>query len=173
MAERSTFVKIDRNIMRWRWYRNANTFRVFIHLLLNANVTDRDFEGITIRRGQLATSQASLASALGLTVKQIRTAIEHLKETGEVAVTQYPKFSVITVISYSMYQDRAGKSAEKSAEQRAVEGQAKGSQRAGEGQQYKNVRKYPTDTKKEKKGGAASDWPPAPGTPEYERLINQ
>lgn len=165
MAERSTFVKIDRNIMRWRWYKHANTLQLFLHLIISANVSDHDFEDITIRRGQLATSYPSLSNSLGMTIQQVRTALGHLKSTGEVTVTKYPKFSVITVVSYDEYQRSTAKS---TGSQQASNRQATGDQH-----QYKNVRKYPTDTKKEKKGGAASEWPPAPGTPEYERLINQ
>lgn len=152
MASRSTFVKIDRNIMRWRWYKDANTVRVFLHLILNANVSDHDFENITIHRGQLATSQKTLSDDLGLSIKQIRTALEHLKATGEVAVTKYPKFSLITVLSYASYQDvRAGTRAETTAADRAGKGQAEGSRGAGKGQQYKNIKK----SKNEKEYGAA------------------
>ena len=152
MASRSTFIKIDRNIMRWRWYKDANTVRVFLHLILNANISDHDFENITVHRGQLVTSQKSLSNDLGLTIKQIRTALEHLKSTGEVAVTQYPKYSLITVLSYASYQDvRAGARAESGAPFAAINGQPKGSQGAGKGQQYKNIKK----SKNEKEYGAA------------------
>lgn len=152
MASKSTFIKIDRNIMRWRWYKDANTVRVFLHLILNANISDHDFENITVHRGQLVTSQKSLSNDLGLTIKQIRTALEHLKATGEVAVTQYPKFSLITVLSYSSYQDvRAGSRAEAGASIAAGEGQSKGRQGAGKGQQYKNIKK----SKNEKEYGDA------------------
>lgn len=138
--------------MRWRWYKDANTVRVFLHLILNANVSDHDFENITVHRGQLVTSQKSLSSDLGLTIKQIRTALEHLKETGEVAVTRYPKYSLITVLSYASYQDvRAGSRAESGAVDAAIEGQSKGSQRAIKGQQYKNVK----NVKNEKEYGTA------------------
>lgn len=104
MAERSTFIKIDRNILKWRWYEDANTFRVFVHLILKANIREADFERITVRRGQLVTSYAHLARDLGISVRMARTAIEHLKATGEVAVKAYPKYSVITVLNYEYYQ---------------------------------------------------------------------
>lgn len=104
MADKSTFIKIDRNILDWRWYNNANTFRVFIHLLLNANVKKNGFDGVDIQRGQLATSYPSLASKLKMSINSTRTAISHLKSTGEITVKQYPKFSVITVVCYDRYQ---------------------------------------------------------------------
>lgn len=141
MAEKSTFVKLDRNIVKWRWYKNPNTFRVFIHLIINANITDHDFENITVKRGEIATSYESIAKALDLSVKQVRTAIEHLKTTGEVAGKTYPKFQVISILSYDVYQGDG----QSKGSQEAVKGQAEGSQEAVKGQQLKNDKNVKND----------------------------
>lgn len=106
MAERSTFIKLDRGIQNWRWYQNPNTFRVFIHILLNANVDSRDFMDTTISRGEWATSYARIGESLGLTIQQVRTAISHLKSTQEITVKQQSKFLIISVLNYAKYQDR-------------------------------------------------------------------
>lgn len=106
MAERSTFIKLDRGIQNWRWYQNPNTFRVFIHILLNANVESRDFMDTTIHRGEMATSYARIGDSLGLTIQQVRTAISHLKSTEEITVKQQSKFLIISVLNYAKYQDR-------------------------------------------------------------------
>lgn len=131
MAEVSTWVKLDRNILQWRWFRNANTLQMFLFLILKANTVDKDFENITVHRGQLVTSYPHLARDLGMSVKSARTALGHLKQTGEVAVKSYPKYSLITVLNYERYQKKGQGS-----------GQSKGSQRAGNGQQYKNKEEY-------------------------------
>ncbi len=110
MSEPTTFIKLDRNILRWRWYKNPNTFRLFIHLLLNANVTDRDFENITVCRGQLLTSRRSLSASLGISEQSVRTSLEHLKSTNEITVKGFSKYSIITVNSYDKYQKTPGKS---------------------------------------------------------------
>ena len=104
MAELSTFIKLDRNIQSWRWYANGNTFRVFIHLLLNANAFPRGWQGITIERGQFPTSYAKVGLALNLSVQEVRTAIDHLKKTGEITISRHRDFQVITVTNYSLYQ---------------------------------------------------------------------
>ncbi len=130
MPEKSTFIKLNRKILKWRWYQDANTFRVFVHLLLLANVTDRDFEQVTIRRGQLVTSVAHLSRDLKISVKSIRTALEHLKSTNEVAIKTTSKYSIITINNYNEYQ--------KAASTLANEGQTTGKRGANEGQQYKN-----------------------------------
>ncbi len=130
MTEKSTFVKLNRIILKWRWYQDANTFRVFVHLILLANVTDRDFGKITVKRGQLVTSIAHLSRDLKISVKSVRTALEHLKSTNEVAIKTTSKYSIVTIINYKKYQDVASTWAN--------EGQTMGKQRANEGQQYKN-----------------------------------
>ena len=104
MAEPSTFIKLDRNILEWRWYQDGNTARVFIHLILKANIKDKSFRTITVHRGELVSSYQSLASELGLSIKNVRTAIDHLKQTGEVAVKPYSKYSVISIKNYDLYQ---------------------------------------------------------------------
>lgn len=107
MAEKSTFIKLDRNITKWRWYQNGNTMRVFLHLLIEANIEANSFENITIKRGELATSYDSIANTLNLTNQQVRTAIKHLKSTGEITVKRYSKFQVITIVCYNRYQDKS------------------------------------------------------------------
>ena len=129
MQEKSTFVKLHRSITKWRWYQDANTFRVFVHLIIHANIKDYDFENLTIHRGQVVTSLAHLAKDLKLSIKSIRTALNHLKSTQEVAIETTSKFSIITIKNYNQYQMVAHTS--------AIKGQTTGTQRANEGQQYK------------------------------------
>ncbi len=104
MAEKTTYIKLDRNITKWRWYQNANTFRVFIHCLIEASVRDHDVENITIKRGQFPTTYKKMANSLLLTIQQVRTAIDHLKSTGEITSEEYNKMQVITVQNYDLYQ---------------------------------------------------------------------
>lgn len=98
------FVKIDRKITQWRWYHDSNTFRVFFHLILTSNYEDKDFETITIKRGERVISYPKLSAELGLSERNVRTAIKHLKETGEVTVRSHSKFSVVTINNYNQYQ---------------------------------------------------------------------
>ena len=106
MADKSTFIKLDRNITKWRWYQNGNTMRVFIHLLIEANINPYSFENIVIKRGQLPTSYEKIANTLNMTIQEVRTAIQHLKSTGEITTKRYSKFQVITIVGYSYYQDK-------------------------------------------------------------------
>ena len=104
MAAPSTFIKLDRNITKWRWYTNANTVRVWLHLLISANIAPYEFENIRIERGQLVTSHENLANTLKLSIQEVRTALNHLKSTGEITTTAHRRFQVISIVNYNLYQ---------------------------------------------------------------------
>lgn len=116
------YVKISRKILDWEWYTDINTKVLFLHILLKANWKPSRFQGTEVPRGSLVTSQQNMAAETGLTIKNVRTALKHLENTGEVAVSRHPKFSVITVKNYNQYQS--------SGSQMAVDGQSNGSRGA-------------------------------------------
>lgn len=100
----STFIKIDRNILHWGWFTDADTFRVFMYLLLTANYEDNCYLGYKISRGQVVTGRKKIASDLGITEQRVRTAIKHLKSTKEITTTSTTKFTIITITGYDKYQ---------------------------------------------------------------------
>ena len=141
MADQTTFIKLDRNIMEWRWYQDANTFRIFVHMIMKANIRDHDFEGITIHRGELATSLPSLSNDLKISIQSCRTALNHLKSTGEVTCRKYPHYQVITIVNYELYQS--------SLTGRSTGGQqATNRQLTGDQHQSKNEKKVRRERKK-------------------------
>ena len=131
------YVKLYRQITRWEWYGNINTFRVFLHILLMANFTSGRFEGQTIRRGQLVTSLPKLAKETSLSIQQVRTAISNLKSTGEITEKSQARYRIITVVKYDDYQDRNSIVNSKSTGNQ----QAANRQITGKQQQYKNNKK--------------------------------
>ncbi len=98
------YIKLNRKIMEWEWYGNINTCRLFIHMLLRANWKDGRFEGKVIPRGSFVSSLPKLADETSMTIREVRTAISHLKLTGEVTCKTYPKYTVFTVKNYCEYQ---------------------------------------------------------------------
>ncbi len=99
------FIKLNRNMLSWRWYHDMITFKVFVHLLFKANFKDGEFEKHTIRRGQLVTGRKALSKELEISEQSIRTALEHLKSTNEITITPTSKYSIITINSYDKYQN--------------------------------------------------------------------
>ena len=98
------YIKLHRKLTKWEWYHNANTFRVFVHLLLTANYERRRFEGMVIERGQRVTSIAKLSKELKISAKAVRVALNHLTETNEVTCQGTARFTVITINNYDLYQ---------------------------------------------------------------------
>lgn len=98
------YVKISRKILEWEWYTDVNTKVLFLHILLKANWKPGRFQGIEIPRGSFVTSLQNLAVETGLTIRNVRTALKHLENTGEVTSNRHAKFSVITIKNYDKYQ---------------------------------------------------------------------
>lgn len=100
----SGFILLHRKITEWEWYKNPVTFRVFLHILLKANYADGRFQGMVVKRGQLVTSLPKLAEETQQTIQQIRTALNHLKSTGEITDVATTQNRVITIVKYDEYQ---------------------------------------------------------------------
>ena len=98
------FVAFPRGLTEWEWYTEPNTARLFFHLLLTANWQEKQWQGITIHPGELVTSQSQLAKQLGLSVRNVRTALEHLQVTGYLTVKTGSKYSVISISNWGAYQ---------------------------------------------------------------------
>ncbi len=140
------FIRLHRKITQWEWYQNPNTFRVFLHCLLMANFTDGRFEGNEVKRGQFVTSLPSLSEQTSLSIRQVRTSLDHLILTGELTSKSYPKYRIITVVKYNDYQS----------DDRQIDSQMTGNRQAsdrqvtGNRQQYKNENKERREEGKEK-----------------------
>lgn len=99
------WIKIHRKMVNWEWYQDHNVRLVFLHLLLKANYKEKRWKGEIVNRGQLITSRKNLAKEVGLSERQVRTALFKLKTTGEVSIKTTSRFSIITVEKYAFYQD--------------------------------------------------------------------
>ena len=104
------YVKLYRSLADWEWFKDVKTAHLWMYILLRANYEPSTFMGIKIRRGELLESQQSMAEATGLSRQSVRTALKHLKSTGEITyrVTRYGTH--IKVHNYALYQDVPGRS---------------------------------------------------------------
>lgn len=100
------YVKLFRKLLNWEWYTDVNTKVLFLHCLLKANWKDGSWHGYKYKRGQFITSLPSLSRETGLTIRQVRTALNHLKATGEVTDWHDNKIRIITVVSFDKFQSR-------------------------------------------------------------------
>ena len=98
------FIKLYRKMLEWGWYDDGPTKDVFIHLLLIASYEDKFYRGIPLERGQVVTTVKEMEVKLGLTTRQIRTALSKLISTNEVTKKSTSKFTVYTINNYADYQ---------------------------------------------------------------------
>lgn len=105
MNNSSGWVKLYRSIFDWEWWDDTNTTKVFIYCLLKANPSDKQWRGISVRRGSFVTSRKHIADEVNLTEQEVRTAIDHLLTTGEITKSSTNKLTMITVTNYDSYQE--------------------------------------------------------------------
>lgn len=100
------FIKIDRKMLNWEWYKNEHTKNVFLHCLLKAYWKDTKIEGKTIPRGSFVSSIGNISEELSLTPMEVRTALKHLKLTNEITSKGTNRNTVFTVTNYDLYQSK-------------------------------------------------------------------
>lgn len=126
MRDPTTWIKLDRNITGWRWIHDPIVLAIWVQLLIRANYKDVPIGDDIVRRGEVYISKEILASEIGITIKQLRTGLRKLEQTGEIRATKkIGKIVVISILCYDRYQG---------------EGQRKGSERAEKGQHIKNIK---------------------------------
>ena len=107
------FITLQRQIIDWEWYDDANTFRLFIHILLKANHTDKNYRGTLVKRGTFLTGLDVLSKEIGLSMQQTRTCLSRLKSTSEITIKTSSKGSIIQVVKYNDYQSVTSKATNK------------------------------------------------------------
>ena len=110
MANKSTFIKLDRNILRWMWYNNGNVFRVFVHLLLIAGAETRVVGTHLLARGDVLASLESMQQRLNMSKQEVRTALSTLKKTGEITQFKVGRNVVYHIANYDRYQGKSTRS---------------------------------------------------------------
>ncbi|MBQ3213305.1 MAG: hypothetical protein IJN45_03315 [Alistipes sp.] len=101
----ASWIKIFRELLQWEWFEKAEMVQLFIYLLLKASCEDKQWQGITVKRGQLVTSNGSMRRDLKLSEQQIRTCIKRLISTGEITYQSTNRYVIITICNYDKYQE--------------------------------------------------------------------
>lgn len=101
------FVKIWRCIDDWAWSCDPIVLGVFVRMVMMANWKDKQWQGITVKRGQFVSSRHKLAELFGLSDQQMRTVLFKLKSTGEATSTSTSKYTLYTIENYDKFQNDA------------------------------------------------------------------
>ena len=97
------FIKLYRCLVDWEWYKDIPVRVLFEHCLIKANIKDKKWQGIIIKKGSFVTSLDNLAFETGLTKMQVRTAIKKLKSTGELTHKTTSRYSIITINNWDKF----------------------------------------------------------------------
>ncbi len=98
------YIKLHRPILTWEWYTDPPVFKLFLHFLLRANISGQKWRGQEIKSGELVTSYKHLAKETGLSLMQVRTAINKLKSTQEITQRITRQYSIISINNWGLYQ---------------------------------------------------------------------
>lgn len=107
------FIKLYRQFIKWEWYNDNSTKILFLHLLLIANYEDTKYQGITIKKGQLLTSQRTLASETGLSRQNIKTSLNKLISTHEITQKVTQNKTLINIVNWDKFQGQDKKATQK------------------------------------------------------------
>ncbi len=100
------WIKLHRKIMEWEWYTDSNTKSLFLHLLLKANREQKEYQGVTIQRGQLVSGRRKLSIETGLSEQSIRTSLKKLESTSEITIESTNQNSLFTIKNYDFYNNQ-------------------------------------------------------------------
>jgi hypothetical protein len=98
------WIKLHRKLLDWEWFQDSHMVHLFVDLILTANVEDKFWKGMLVKRGQLISGRKSLSEKTGITEQTVRTCLERLRLTGEITINSTNKFSIITICNYDFYQ---------------------------------------------------------------------
>lgn len=115
------WIKLHRKLLNWEWYQDSNMVHLFIHILFSANYEAKKWKGIPVKRGELITGRKSLSKSTGISERSIRTCLNKLKSTNEIAIKSTNQYSIITVCKYDDYQIKGESVDQQNDHQEAIE----------------------------------------------------
>ena len=112
--KKTGYIQLFRSFTKWEWFHDRNTLQVFLYCILSANHRENKYKGTLIPRGSFVSSYDFIAKECSLTPRQVRTAIKHLKMSGEVSTIFNGKGLIISIKKYNEYQSEVKQVSSKS-----------------------------------------------------------
>lgn len=127
------FIKIDRQILEWRYHDCYYAFTIWMHILLLANWTDGYFKGNPIKRGELVTSINNLMLVTGIkSDNTIRKWLKVFESEDMINLKTTNKYTHINIVNYDKFQDVGETLAELNAQQSAYQTAYQSAQRSAD-----------------------------------------
>ncbi|WP_028376020.1 hypothetical protein [Leeuwenhoekiella sp. MAR_2009_132] len=136
------WIKLHRSLSEWEWYDDINARILLIHLLISVNYEDKKWKGLMVKKGSMVLSWSTLSKGCGLSIKQCRTAMQKLEESGEVARNTASRFQVVNLVKWDKLQQSEDQEGKQTGSETAGKRQAEGRQGATtkEDNNIKNIR---------------------------------
>ncbi len=112
------WIKVFRQITDWELYRDINSKVLFLHLLLTAAYTDyTTSDGFVVHAGCCFTSIRQLADETGLSIRQVRTALERLEATHSLTQLSTHRGTLIKLEKWAFFQGEREKATQQTTQQ--------------------------------------------------------
>lgn len=90
------------------WYRETSVKSCREHamiqwLVMNANITESEWNGITVKRGQVVTSLSKLSEGVQQSQQQTRNTLDNIVNNKEVTKTATKTYTIITICNFDNY----------------------------------------------------------------------
>ena len=90
------------------WYRETSVKSCREHamiqwLVMNANITESEWNGITVKRGQAVTSLSKLSEGVQQSLQQTRNTLDNIVNNKEVTKTATKTYTIITICNFDNY----------------------------------------------------------------------
>lgn len=109
MVGNSGWFRTYYKMLDWEWKRKPEMVALFVHLLLSANWEDKQWKGITIKKGSFVTSIQKLSEEVGISIRTNRTCLKRLKTTNEITIKTTNNYTLVTINNYDKYQSPTNK----------------------------------------------------------------
>ena len=100
----NSWIKLPRMFMNWQWYKNTNMVHLYLYLLLNANIENKYYFGISIQRGECLVSLSTLSRDTGISRDSIKRYLKKLQATKEISYRKLSKGRIIVLLDFNKFQ---------------------------------------------------------------------
>ena len=100
----NSWIKLPRMFMNWQWYQNTNMVHLYLYLLLNANIENKLYFGISIQRGECLVSLSTLSRDTGISRDSVKSYLKKLKDTKDISYKKLSKGRIIVLLDFDKFQ---------------------------------------------------------------------
>ena len=100
----NSWIKLPRMFMNWQWYQNTNMVHLYLYLLLNANIENKLYFGISIQRGECLVSLSTLSRDTGISRDSVKRYLKKLKDTKDISYKKLSKGRIIVLLDFDKFQ---------------------------------------------------------------------